>query len=407
MARINDYLKLAWENIKHKRLRSWLTLLGIFIGVAAVVSLIGLGEGLKLAVSSQFGVSSTEVITVQAGGMTGQGPPGTGVANPLIEDDAEDIEKISTVDFAVTRIIEQVKFEYDDQLSFGFAADVPDGEERDFVYDSLELEVKEGRFLKDGDGQKINLGYNFGKEENRFGKKIRVGDNIKIENRNFEVVGIYEKLGSFIFDNIIIINSDTLKKLVDKEEKVDVIVAKVKDKEYMDKTKEEIEKLLRKNRDVDEGEEDFSVETPESSLSTVNDVLTGVQIFISLIAAISIIVGAIGIINTMFTSVVERRSQIGIMKALGAKNSDIFFQFTIEAGLMGLIGGIIGSIVGELIAYLGTMGLSSFLGSDISPSVNFILIGLTLFGAFMIGAISGTIPALQAAKQNPVDAIRS
>jgi len=126
-----------------------------------------------------------------------------------------------------------------------------------------------------------------------------------------------------------------------------------------------------------------------------------------MIASISIVIGAIGIINTMFTSVVERRKQIGIMKSLGAKNIDIFYQFFFEAGMMGFIGGLIGTIIGTGIAFLGTFGINSFVGSSSSPSINFVLIFSALFGSFVIGAVAGIIPALRAAHQNPVDALRS
>ena len=181
---------------------------------------------------------------------------------------------------------------------------------------------------------------------------------------------------------------------------------KVKESDLMDKAAEDIEKLLRERRDVKKGEEDFEVSTPEAALEDVNSVLAGIQAFIIIIASASIIVGAIGIINTMTTSVLERRREIGVMKAVGAKNSDIFLQFFIEAGLMGLIGGIVGVIIGINIGIFGTLAINNFIGSDISPKIDFILIGLSLLGSFLIGSIAGVVPALRAAHQNPVEALR-
>lgn len=403
---LKDYFKFAWSNLVHKKVRGWLTLLGILIGVSAVVSLIGLGDGLKAAVSSQFGVSATEVITVQAGGVSANGPPGSGVINPLGDREMEAIERISNVDFVVPRVIEQGKLVFNDIAGFGAALNIPDGEQRKFTYDALEWEAEFGRLLRDGDKGKLILGYNFGADKTGFGKAVRVGDVVELQEENFEVVGILEKQGSFIFDNIVGINYDDLKSLMDNPDRVDVIVVKVKDKDLMDEAKLDIEKALRKVRDVKIGEEDFSVETPEASLSTVNDVLSGVQVFIALIASISIFVGTIGIVNTMTTSVLERKKQIGIMKAIGAKNSDIFFQFFLESGLMGLIGGLIGVIIGQTIAYVGTVGINDFLGAEISPSINFGLIALTLLGSFLIGSIAGLVPAMKAARQHPVEALR-
>jgi len=129
-------------------------------------------------------------------------------------------------------------------------------------------------------------------------------------------------------------------------------------------------------------------------------------VFIVLVASISIFVGAIGIANTMTTSVVERKKEIGIMKAIGARNMDIFYQFFIEAGLLGLIGGIIGIILGIGLSYLGTASLNSFLGTETQPNINSYLIVFSLLGSFFVGAVSGIIPALNAARQNPVESLR-
>ena len=149
LIRIKDYFFFAFDNLIHRKIRSWLTLLGIFIGVMSVVSLISLGDGLKAAVSSQFGIGSTEVISVQAGGLS-FGPPGSGVVNPLTKKDVEDIKKMQSVDFAVARIIEQGDLEFEKVAVFGFATNVPDGEERKFLYDALEFRTSQGRLLKDG-----------------------------------------------------------------------------------------------------------------------------------------------------------------------------------------------------------------------------------------------------------------
>jgi putative ABC transport system permease protein len=175
----------------------------------------------------------------------------------------------------------------------------------------------------------------------------------------------------------------------------------------MDKAVNQIEDLLRKRRDVEKGQEDFQVSTPQAMLSTVNQILAGIQAFIVLIAFVSILVGAIGIINTMTTAVLERRKEIGIMKAIGAKNTDIFTQFLIEAGLLGLVGGILGVLAGVALSFLGILGINSFIGTSVKPTINFSLVFGALLGSFLIGAISGLVPAMNAARQNPVEALRS
>jgi len=403
---IKDSFVLAFKNLKHKGVRSWLTMLGIFIGIASVVALISLGNGLTLAINSQFGVSSTEVISIQAGGLNSFGPPGSGVVKPLTTDDIKAVERVGGIERVLRRNIPSGKLEFNDKVGFGMAINVPEGDDRDFAWDVLDVEIQEGRFLKDGDTNKVMLGYNFFSDDAGFDKPIRAGNTILLQDKEFEVVGITKKKGSLVFDNIVYVNEGPLEDLMGYGDEVDVIAVKVKDKKYMDEVKADIEKALRKSRDVDEGEEDFEVSTPEATMSTVNSVLNGVKAFVFMIASISIIVGIIGIVNTMTTSVMERRKEIGIMKAIGAKNSHIFLFFLVESGLMGLIGGIVGIIVGISIGYFGTVGINEFIGSHAQPEINFLLIIFTLMGGFIIGAVAGIVPAMNAAKQNPVDALR-
>ena len=405
---LQNYFYFAWNNLIHRRLRSWLTLLGIFIGVTAVVSLVGLGQGLKLAVNAQFSISNSEIITIQAGGLSTTGPPGSGVVNPLTRDDAKEINKISSVDNSVVRIIKSEKVEFNDVLEVGLITNVVD-DSRNLFNEVFEMVAESGRLLKSGDRKKVYLGYNFGQEDNGFNKKIICGNKIFLNGIEFEVIGISKKKGSFLLDNLIVINDqDILDYFLNKDEKdrADIIAVHVKDKALMDETKEKIEKLLRKRRNVKKGEENFEVSTPESTLSIINSIITGIQIFIGLIASISILVGIVGIVNTMTTSVLERKQQIGIMKAIGAKNSDIFLQFLVESGMLGFIGGLVGVVVGSVISFFGTKGIARFLGSEINPEINLIFIIIILIGAFIIGAIAGIIPAMQAAKQNPVDSLR-
>jgi len=403
---IKDYFSLGIKNLRRRGIRSWLTLLGILIGIAAVVSLISLGQGLQVAVSSQFGISTTEVITVQAGGLNAYGPPGSGATNQLTGEDADAIRKLDTVERVIERNIPGGKIEFNDIVGFGNAFSVPDGEDREFVIEQLEIEMVAGRFLKDGDNRKVVLGYNFYEEDGVFGKRVRPGHNILLQDVEFEVVGVMGKRGSFIFDNAVFVNDAPLEDLMGYGDDVDLIVVKVKDSDLMDKAAEDIEKLMRERRDVDKGEEDFEVSTPEAALEDVNQVLAGIQAFIVIIASASILVGAIGIINTMTTSVLERKREIGIMKAVGARNSDIFFQFFIEAGLMGLIGGLAGIIIGVNVGIFGILAINDFMGVTTRPQISLILIFGALAGSFIIGSVSGIVPAMSAARQHPVDALR-
>lgn len=401
-----NYLVFAFRNLRKKGIRSWLTLLGIFIGVLAVVSLITLGNGLKVAVLSQFGAGSTEMISVQAGGLN-YGPPGSSVTNPLTKADAEAISKLDTVEFALGRNIITGSLEYNDRFGVGSALSIPNGYEKETYEIADDIEIYKGRFLKSGDVGKVLLGYNFmDGNTNGFGKDIVPGRTVLINGQNYEVVGIIKKKGSFMYDWTVFMYQSDIDNLIGKSDDVDIIDVKVKNKDLIERAKEQIENLLRQRRDVKVGEEDFDVSTPESTLKTVNSVLGAIQAFVIIIASISILVGAIGIVNTMSTSVLERRKEIGIMKAIGSRNEQIFMQFFVESGFLGLIGGAIGAAFGLLIGYVGTVGINSWLGSDIAPSISLWLIFFTLLGSFLIGAIAGIIPAMHAAKQDPVEALR-
>jgi putative ABC transport system permease protein len=405
---ISDFFSLAFKNLKHRGIRSWLTLLGIFIGVTAVVSLISLGNGLQIAVASQFGISANEFITVQAGGLSGYGPPGSNVVDPLEQSDVDAIERLSSVENAVRRNINSGKVGFNDIIQFRYIGSIPDNnEDRKMIYTNLDMEILKGRFLEDGDMGKVVVGYNFyAKEEDWGGKQLSVGKTISVNEENFEVIGITDKQGSLIMDNIIIMGENDMEKLFGFGDVADIIVVQPKNADEMQRTKTDVEKLLRNKRGVKEGEEDFEVSTPEAALSTVNSILGGVQIFIAIVASISIFIGAIGIVNTMTTSVLERKREIGIMKSIGAKNSHIFLQFFIESSLLGLIGGIIGALFGTIIGVAGTMGINGFLGTDLAPNVDIFLISFSLIGSFIIGGIAGIVPAMKAARQNPVEALR-
>ncbi len=400
-----NYFLFSFKNLRRRGIRSWLTLLGIFIGIVAVVSLVTLGGGLKAAVNAQFGVSSTQIISVQAGGLN-YGSPGSTVANPLTREDAEAIDKLSSVEFVIPRNIEFVEVEYNDFLEFKYAVNIIDGLEEE-VYEETGLEVESGRILYADDFGKIAIGHNLASSKtNGFGKDIELGKKILIEEKKFTVIGILEKKGSFIFDNMILMTDEDLDSLVNYDDDVDIIAVKVKDKDSLDRVKEDIEKLLRDRRDVKKGEEDFEVSTPESTMEQVNSVLNAIAIFIIIIASISIVIGAIGIINTMATSVVERKREIGIMKAIGARNSHIASLFFVESGFLGLVGGALGILFGLIIGYVGTLAINSYVGATTKPEINFLFIFFALVGSFLIGAAAGIIPAISAARQNPVEALR-
>ena len=403
---IKDYFSLAIGNLKHKGLRSWLTILGIFIGIAAVVSLITMSQGLQTAITGQFGSLSVDKLTIQ-NKQTSFAPPGSAVVEKLNDNDLKIIESVSGIDKVVTRLIRVVNIEYNKASTFSYVADLPsDKEGAEMIYESFDARIDEGRLLKAEDREKVLLGSNF-KDEDAFEKRVRIGGKIKINEKEFEVIGILKTSSTFTINGAVMMPSKDLKELLNIEDEYDLIVVQVSDKDNIENVAEELERKLRNDRNEDVGEESFTVETPLQTIESVKDILNIVNLVVIGIAAISLLVGGIGIANTMYTSVLERTNEIGVMKAVGAKNKDILVIFLIESGLLGLVGGIVGAVIGISVALISSGVANQALGENLfRVSISFpLLIGAVMF-SFLVGVLSGVLPALQASKLKVVDAVR-
>lgn len=398
---------LALNNLKRRKLRSWLTVIGIFIGIAAVVSLISLGAGLKEAITGQFGSLSTDKLTIQNAG-SGFGPPGSTSIRKLNEKDIEIIESVSGVDQVISRLIRIAKVEYNDVAQFNYLASMPENKEQiEIIYESFSPKPETGRLLESGDTGKVVLGSDF-RNENLFGKKIEVGKRISIQDKEFEIIGILKPGSSFQFNIIMLMLESDMKELLNIEDETDLIVVQIKAGYDVEQVAKSIKEKLRRDRNEKPGEEDFSVQTPVEALSAVDTILTVINIIVIGIAMISLIVGGIGIANSMYTSVLERRREIGTMKAIGARNKDILLIFLIESGLLGMAGGIIGVAIGLGLAYLVSFGANAAFGQTILAfKLNYALIFGSLAFSFLLGIFFGLLPARQASKLNPVDALRS
>ncbi|MBT4135701.1 ABC transporter permease [archaeon] len=404
---IQDYFRLGFNNLRRRKLRSWLTMIGIFIGIAAVVSLISLGQGLQTAVTAQFATLSTDKLTIQNAG-TGMGPPGSTAVEKLNDDDLKLIENTVGVELVIPRLLRMVKLEYNNAAKFTFATSVlEDKEKADLGYDALAIKTKEGRLIYSGDSGKVVLGQDLVKKS-VFDKEVKVGKTIKIQGQEFEVAGILKKSGNFQVNGIVLLMEEDLKNILEIGDEWDLIVAQVEEPKEIKEVAEKIKRNLRRDRDLGEDDDDdFSVETPLEAVGAVTDIINSVNIVVVGIALISLIVGGIGIANTMYTSVIERKKEIGTMKAIGAKNSDVLSIFLIESGLLGLVGGIIGVLIGVGLSFGAASAANSALGIRIiSVEVNFLLIISAILFSFLIGIFAGLIPSVQASKLRPVDALR-
>ena len=403
---VKDYFFLALGNLKHRGLRSWLTMLGIFIGIAAVVSLISLGQGLQEAITGQFNVLDPDKLLIENIG-TGFGPPGSTSIKKLTGHDLDVIKSIDGVEFAIPRLIRTVKVEFNKISQFKNVGSIPKNkEEIEIVYDVFNAELEEGRLLEEIDKGKVILGNNFISED-KFNKGIRVGTKLKIQEKEFEVIGVLKKSGSFIINDVILMPEEDLKEILKIEDEIDLIAVQVEDEKRIEEVAQAIERKLRNDRNQKIGEEDFSVQTPLQAIGTINTVLNIINLVVIGISAVSLLIGGIGIANTMYTSVLERTKEIGVMKAIGARNMDILSIFLVESALLGLSGGIIGAIIGIGLAFLVSGVAGNFLGGiEFKVIFSLPLMSATITFSLLIGVLSGIFPALQASKLNPTEALR-
>jgi len=403
---IKDFFVFSFTGMKKRKLRSWLTLLGIFIGIAAVVSLISLGTGLRTAIEGQFGSISADTLTIQNAG-SGFGPPGSTAVAKLTDHDVKLLESVSGVKLVISRLVRVSKVEYNKNVNFQYVVSMPEDKIKiDRTITNIGLVAQEGRLITDKDFGKVLLGNDFSSKD-LFGKQISPGSKITVNGKDFTVVGIMDKTSSFIYNGVVFMLDKDAKDALDVGDEWDIITVQVQNKNDIQKVADDISIKLRKDRHEKVGEEDFTVQTPVQSLSAVNTILNIINIIVVGIASISLLIGGVGIANTMYTAVLERTKEIGTMKAIGAKNSDILQIFVIESGLFGLVGGIAGAIFGVFLSFIVSTGANAAFGQDILAfQISWPLIIGAIGFSFLIGILAGLVPSYQASKLKPVDALR-
>ncbi len=402
---MKDYFSLGLNNLKRRKLRSWLTMIGIFIGIAAVVALISLGQGLQTSIEEQFEIMGANKLIVMPG--RGMGLMSLAAAQKLTSEDLESVRKTKGVDIAAEFIYGASLVEFGDEAKQTLIVGLPTDETAEIMKEMQGFEAEKGRDLKEGDKEKVSIGYLIAKEDGFFEKAVDLRDKLVIQGRDFRVVGIMKQIGNPQDDTQIYMPIDAAREILGKEDEIDMIYVQIKPGFEPSGVAENIEKELRDSRNEKEGEETFSVQTFEQLLETFSKVFGVIQAVLVGIAAISLLVGGIGIMNTMYTAVLERTKEIGTMKAVGAKNSDILYIFLFESGLLGLVGGGIGIGIGMGLAKATEYIAATMLGTPLlKASFPLSLIVGALAFSFFIGAASGIFPAMQAARLKPADALR-
>ena len=396
-----DYFKLAFRTFMSQKKRTALTLIGIFIGIAAVVSLISLGLGLKESIDRQFSLLGTDKIFVTPGTSTGFGIN----TIKLTQSDVDAVRSVSGVDWVSPMVYKIAQVKFSGEVKYGFVIGIDDSDAPFAdVMESFGVEYVEGRGVEREREASISFRYY---SANFFSKPVLVGDKFEIEGKRFRSVGSVSEVGNPADDSQVYIRLEDAKSIFGlNNDELDYFFIRVKDGEDSGDVGERVKKSLRKSRGVKEGDEDFLVQTTEEFMASFSTVLLIVTIVLSGIAGISLLVGGVNIANTMYTAVMERTNEIGIMKAIGARNSDIFMIFLIESGILGAVGGIAGITLGIGMSKLVSVGAQLSGWSIIEAVFPYWLVGGAFLFSFVVGALAGTLPARQASKMRPVDALR-
>jgi len=396
-----ESIKYSLNNLKQRKTRSFFTILSIFIGIATVFIFISYGLGLYNYIDDFTSGGTANKVIIQP--KSSQAAAGIDTTFKLTEDDLEEIEKTSGVYDAAGIYFQTAEIKKNNELAYTFVAGYdPD---RYVVIEAFDLEIYEGRELNQGDRVAV-LGYNFMLDDKIFPKGYSLGENIEIQGQKVRIVGFYDSIGNPQDDAQIYVTDDFMKELYpEKDLSYNMIVASV-DTSDIDRVVENIEDNLRDERDLEEGKEDFYVQSFADLIESYSNILNIVIGFVILIALISVLVSGVNTANTMITSVLERRKEIGIMKSIGARNSEIFKIFLFESSFLGFIAGVIGVCLGWAVSSIGGVILDNLGYSFLQPAFPPLLfIGCIAF-ATLTGAISGAIPAHNATKVDPVEALR-
>ncbi len=398
---LGQFFALTFKGLRHRPTRSWLTVLGVVIGIMLVVIILSLGSGIQNTITRQMAQFGSELIIIFPGKATN--PLASFVGNSKFKyEDITDLSSIEGVDFVVPMNVATLNTEFQGEKKSVMIHAAPWKEMSQVLENSQGAKLSSGRWPTSDQAREVVLGHLVANDT--FQNPVRIGDHFTIKSKRMEIVGTISEIGNQVDDNVAWVSFDMFRDLTGLHGGVGSAMVQVKDGFDVDYVSQQVKFQLSKQEAV----QDFSVITPAKASELVGGILTIVELGLIAIALISLLVGAVGIMNTMYTSVLERTKQIGVLKAIGATEDAIMSLFLIESGLIGLVGGIFGTalgvgmaaLVGVAASYGGVPGMFSF------GSLDYLGFLAVLLVTFIIGVLSGVLPARQAAKMEPAEALR-